>query len=153
MIRLLQLLRLDDNLERTVGRIARNPLRAAVVTMVAGIVIGGVTFSLLEKNASIPDGMWWAFISMTTVGYGDFSPHTTVERFLAVFVVLTGVAAVSIWTATLAGRIAQVRLSQAHETPELDDDVDVVIGHLEVLKIRLTELQAHAGPTSREGRR
>jgi hypothetical protein len=117
---------------RGLDRIAKNPARWALVSVAAGIFVGGTAFSLAEKSTSIPDGMWWAFVSMSTVGYGDISPKTTGIRFLATFVIATGILATAILTAALAGRIAEHRIGRANETPELDDDVDAVIAQLQV---------------------
>lgn len=124
----------DVALARLLDRVARNPVRWAIGTAFAAIVFGGTTFSLVEPNASMPDGWWWAFVSMSTVGYGDLAPKTVEVRFIATFVIATGVASTAILTAALAGRIAERRLTPANETPELDDDFDTIIEHLHVLK-------------------
>jgi hypothetical protein len=136
---------------RALDRIAKNPARWALVSVAAGIFLGGTAFSLAEEHTSIPDGMWWAFVSMSTVGYGDLSPKTTGIRFLATFVIATGILATAILTAALAGRIAEHRIARANETPELDDDVDAVIAQLQggidsltALKPALRELHEKA---------
>lgn len=132
---------LDVLVARGLERISKNPVRWALYTFLAGLLFGGVTFSLIEPKTSIPDGMWWAFVSMTTVGYGDISPKSDIERFLATFVIACGVFSLAILTASLAGRITQKRIEHAHETPELDDDVDAIIEQLNQLKLRLTDQQ------------
>ena len=136
---------------RAFDRIAKNPARWALLSVLTGVVLGGTVFSLAEDNTSIPDGLWWAFVSMSTVGYGDISPKTTGIRFLATFVIATGIMATAIITAALAGRIAEHRISRANETPELDDDVDAVIAQLQngidsltALKPALRELHEKA---------
>jgi len=142
---------------RAFDRIAKNPARWALASVAAGVLIGGTVFSLAEESTSVPDGMWWAFVSMSTVGYGDISPKTTGIRFLATFVIATGILATAILTAALAGRIAERRIAHANETPELDDDVDAVIAQLQTgidsltaLKPALRELHEKA---HREGER
>lgn len=121
-------------LARLLDRIAANPVRWALGFFMAGYVGGGVIFSLIEKDASVFDGLWWAYISMFTVGYGDFSPKTWIVRTLAYAVVAFGWSALLIIGAALAGRIAERRVLKAKETPELDDDIDGIIGDLEALK-------------------
>lgn len=124
-------------LARLLDRIAANPVRWAIGTFVTGYVGGGVVFSIIEKDASVFDGLWWAYITMFTVGYGDLSPKTWIVRTLAYIVVLLGWSALLIIGAALAGRIAERRVLKAHETPELDDDIDGIIGSMNDLKNKL----------------
>jgi hypothetical protein len=124
----LVLLHPDLAFARVLDRIARNPVRWALAQVALGVLFGGITFSLVEHGQSIPDGLWWAFVSMSTVGYGDISPKSDFERFLAVFVIANGIAATAILTAALAGRIAERRMAhhEVIETPELGDDIELL---------------------------
>ena len=45
---------------------------------------------------SIPIGMWFAIVTMTTVGYGDFYPTSTVGMLLGVFTILVGLVLISL---------------------------------------------------------
>lgn len=122
------------NPERQIARafdaISENPVRWALIVAAGGVFLGGIVFSIVEQDASLMDGWWWAFISMTTVGYGDLSPATPEVRMVAVLVIVAGVLATAILTAALAGRVADLRqakrLSQAHRTDSLDDDFDLL---------------------------
>ena len=49
--------------------------------------------------------LWWAFVTVTTVGYGDFSPVTFQGKIIAVVLMFTGIALIGIATATLASWI------------------------------------------------
>ncbi|WP_052462619.1 potassium channel family protein [Nigerium massiliense] len=48
------------------------------------------------------DALWWAFTTMTTVGYGDLYPITTMGRFVAVGLMLGGIAILSTVTAAIS---------------------------------------------------
>lgn len=122
--------RLEGGIARAFDRIARDPVRYALYSIAAGILGGGTVFSLVEADTSVLDGWWWAFVSLTTVGYGDIAPKTAGIRMLAMFVIGTGILAVAIITAAISGRIAERRVAHlmatAQETPEFHDDVQQV---------------------------
>jgi voltage-gated potassium channel len=70
---------------------------------VAILAIGGVGFWLIEPRAhTLSDGLWLAFTTAATVGYGDIVPSTFASRAFAVIVVLLGLAVLSIVTASVA---------------------------------------------------
>jgi len=82
------------------------------------------------------DGAWWVLVTQTTVGYGDVAPETFLGRATAELVMWTGILAVAILTAALAGVIAERRLEMAQQaahaiTATLDDDFDHLIARLE----------------------
>jgi len=75
------------------------------------VVIFGALFTLMfEINAqganitSYGDAVWWGFVTVTTVGYGDFTPVTVGGRAVAVGIMFTGAAAVGAVTAAVASR-------------------------------------------------
>jgi hypothetical protein len=136
-------LRLERGIARGFEAVAANPIRWALITVVSGLLVGGTVFSFIEPDTRILDGVWWAFVSMTTVGYGDIAPKTTGIRMLATFVIITGIGATAILTAALAGRIAEARLSHSGLTLDLDDDFDVLAARIAKLKERYTVDERH----------
>lgn len=105
---------------------AENPIRWGTRIMGISIIGGGLLFSFVEKDASIPDGMWWAFISAMTVGYGDFSPEDLLMRSVTVGVVFGGALFLIGLGSAVNARTVAKRLGKAGETPELYDDVEVI---------------------------
>jgi voltage-gated potassium channel len=70
--------------------------------------IGGVGFWLIEPRAhSLGDGLWLAFTTAATVGYGDLVPSTHASRAFAVVVVLMGLAVLSLVTASVAAMFVE----------------------------------------------
>lgn len=64
---------------------------------------GGVGFWLIEPRAqTLADGLWLAFTTAATVGYGDIVPSNDASRAFAMFIVLVGLAVLSLVTASVA---------------------------------------------------
>ena len=55
-----------------------------------------------EKFSSIPNAMYWSLITLTTVGYGDVSPVTSVGKFISIFTAFLGVSIVAMLTGIVA---------------------------------------------------
>lgn len=135
---------IDVQLERLQQWIAKSPVRLALMLLIAGRVIGGAVYSVAESDADWFDGAWWALVTQTTVGYGDFAPESFIGRATAEFVMWTAILAVAIITASFAGLIAEARINKHQETPELDDDLDQLIGQIEALKSVVTDPRVEA---------
>jgi voltage-gated potassium channel len=80
-----------------------------VITTVASIV--GALMYLVEGEASgfdsIPAGVYWAIVTMTTVGFGDIAPHTALGRFLASLLMLLGYGIIAIPTGIVTSEIVR----------------------------------------------
>ena len=80
--------------------------RRLFTVFVAGLAtwaLAGVAFWVLEPTvANWFEGMWLAFTTGATVGYGDFVPTTPAARWFAVLMVLLGMAFLSVATASIA---------------------------------------------------
>jgi hypothetical protein len=119
--------------------IARSPGRACLYLLAGTVTIGGAVFSVIEPDADWFDGVWWTIVTLTTVGYGDYSPESFMGRWLAAFVMAGGISAVAILTGILADAIREARIQDRDETPELDDDIQHVMA---IMSTELEKLQA-----------
>lgn len=131
--------------ERTpiVARIAQRPGVVAFALAFGALFIGGAIFSFVEDEAGIVDGWWWAFVSMSTVGYGDIAPKTPAIRLLASGIIACGIGATAIATAAVAGRVAERRLLSRGVNFELNDDFDEVLERVRLLKVRYQHDEHH----------
>lgn len=109
---LLRLVALVSVFERTAG----HGLRGRIAAYTAGsasllIWISALAVLDAERDApgssitSLSDALWWAFVTVTTVGYGDLSPVTPTGRVIAVALMIGGIAVLGVVTGTLASWI------------------------------------------------
>src|SRR5512147_3063024 len=71
---------------------------AAALLLVCGVVYWWIE----PRTPTFADGLWLAFVTASTIGYGDLVPTTHASRVFSVFVVLLGFAVLSLVTAAIA---------------------------------------------------
>lgn len=64
------------------------------------ILIGGILISFFE-DMTLSDGIWWSFVTTTTVGYGDISPSSTAGRATACVLMIMGIGLIGSLTSTI----------------------------------------------------
>lgn len=81
-----------------------------MMVVIALVVIMGSVMYMVEggKNgfASIPDSIYWAIVTITTVGYGDISPVTPLGKFVASIIMLMGYAIIAVPTGIITTEMA-----------------------------------------------
>jgi len=105
---------------RTLGAALAASLRKIVVFMgfiVTMIVILGAVMYLVEGEnfSSIPRAMYWAVVTMTTVGYGDVVPATPLGKFVASIVMLLGYGVIAVPTGIVSAEMVSAQMSGARE--------------------------------------
>ena len=134
-------------LERRLSRVLREPpsVRVAtgvIVSATAVVVFGSGVLIWALDHSEYPNiwvGMWWALQTVTTVGYGDVSPTKPSGRIIASFVMLYGVAFVTIFIAAITS-IFVTRASQERGVAE-DQAEQRIEARLEVMDDRLGRLE------------
>jgi voltage-gated potassium channel len=121
-----------NEIERTLGRREVLHVGAAAATIV---LLSGELLTLLEPE-TVPNGfwqgVWWAVVTVTTVGYGDVVPQTPAGRILATGLMLTGLGVIS----TLAAAVAAYFIGHTE-----DADLGVLVKRLDGIENQLAELK------------
>lgn len=83
----------------------------AVAVVAALVLLVSVAFYLVESHPQLTwaDSLWWAVVTLSTVGYGDVVPVTPGGRVLAAAVMLGGVGLLSVTTGQLASLLMEYR--------------------------------------------
>ncbi len=93
-----------------------------LLTVLTITVILGSIMYLVEKKengfTNIPESIYWAIVTITTVGYGDISPITPIGKFVASVVMLIGYAIIAVPTGIITHDIA-IAARQKKELPEV----------------------------------
>ncbi|MCM1992616.1 potassium channel family protein [Oceanirhabdus seepicola] len=82
------------------------------------VFVGGYTLYRFEEGKSIHslwDGIWTAFVTITTVGYGDYAPVTVWGRITAMILMLVGIGFLGMLTGTISTYFINKRKSQLWE--------------------------------------
>jgi len=95
---------------------SRNKIAVFLFFIVLMVIIIGSIMYLVESGndssfTSIPRSIYWAVVTLTTVGYGDIAPKTELGQFLAAIVMILGYAVIAVPT----GIISAEMVNQDHE--------------------------------------
>lgn len=83
-------------------------LRTILGALIFFVLLFGYIFYLTEDDVNtFGDGIWWALVTVTTVGYGDITPATTLGRFVASALMFLGLGLIATVTAIVSAKFVQ----------------------------------------------
>jgi voltage-gated potassium channel len=99
------------------------------------------------------DALWWAFVTLTTVGYGDFYPVTTLGRMTGVAVMAAGIGLIGALASILASvlvpspdeQAAAATAAGSDDKADLDQRLTAIQGELEAIRDELRAIREPAG--------
>ena len=127
--------------------IARRGVLYSLVLCGLILLIGGVGFWALDPRVdTLSDGLWLAFTTAATVGYGDVVPSTPASRGFAVVVVLLGLAVLSLATASLAAIFVEKDVAEEEDllAQDLLREINLLREDIRVLRDEVRHLRAPA---------
>jgi voltage-gated potassium channel len=101
---------------------SRHKIAVFLVTVLIVVLIASAIMHIVEGNAgnepfnSMPTAMYWSIITMTTVGYGDIIPTTSIGKATTAALVLVGYSLIIVPTGILGAEIAGSRSQRATST-------------------------------------
>ncbi len=129
---------------RSLNMLARHTLRATLLIALFLIVsIGTLVAAIEPKFVTIWDGLWWAVVTISTVGYGDLTPATAEGRLLGTVLIMFGVVVLSMVTANVAAFLVGLRVDESSEesTREEIKHELLILQRLEAMEERFMRLE------------
>ena len=106
---------------------ARRKILVFLFSVVNLIIIFGALMFIIEgpENGfdNIPQSIYWAIVTITTVGYGDISPHTPIGQFVAAIAMICGYAVIAVPTGIIGAEL-MAQVQQRSQKP-INDSVCV----------------------------
>jgi voltage-gated potassium channel len=117
----------------------------ALVTLGLGLLAGFVV-TLVDRRdfPTFGDAVWWAIVTLGTVGYGDIVPHTAWGRVVGSIVIVFGVTFIAFLTATVTSAFVSAAEEEARENERRREEASELEMRelLRVLKTQLDTIEA-----------
>jgi voltage-gated potassium channel len=109
--------------------LSKDSLPTAMALVLGVVVVFGSLTYLIEHGVNpafgaLDDGLWWAFVTITTVGYGDIVPMTGAGRFIGVIAMVIGVLIYSLVIANVTRLVEMAGDSRDSGSRSSDDQGD-----------------------------
>ena len=123
VMKMMRMLREAESLKRADWN-ARDKIFVFLATVMVAVTISGTLMYQVEHGAegklsqftSIPQSMYWAIVTMTTVGYGDVVPHTPIGKFISAALILLGYSLIIVPTGFISAEFHAQKFGTIHNT-------------------------------------
>ena len=116
--------------------------RVVVFALMLNLLFG-VLFYFAERDVqpelTMVDSIWWAMVTMTTVGYGDIIPVTDIGKIVAIFFMFFGIGVLAIFLSVLGTMFYKRRFEQ--EEKEISHAQKLILARIDDLEKNQEKLQ------------
>lgn len=98
-----------------------------IIIGATGFVAAEYSYQIGSPMKRLGDGIWWAIVTLCTVGYGDLYPRTVAGRIFGIGLMLTGYCVLSIITAKIASILVEKRIRQEKGLERVTSTEHIVI--------------------------
>lgn len=95
--------------ERVIAFVQRERLDRVLLILIVLTLIGTMSMMIFEGEELL-DGMWWSFVTLTTVGYGDITPASTGGRLIGLLLMFSGIGILATFSATIASVLVNQKI-------------------------------------------
>ena len=114
------------------------------------VLTGAAGLAYFEEDRPFHDALWWAIVTLTTVGFGDISPETLGGRLIGVVLMFFGIGVLGTFTATIAGAFVEQRQRKDRGMGDCDLEGHIILcGWNDRTKEILKDLRADSRAAAR----
>ena len=123
LTRLLRIVGLTGKLEKKIGKLLRTNGLLYIFYLNSFIVLVGSSILSVVEEKSFSDSLWWALVTVTTVGYGDIVPNSIFGKWLAVLLMLVGIGTIGMLTSALTNFFVKENPDEQIKLDKLQDEL------------------------------
>jgi len=150
IVRVIRVLRILRSTRIIIYYLFRNKVRGTFSLIssisILLVIFGAISILQLEKGVNganiqnAGDALWWSFVTITTVGYGDYYPVTYEGRIIAAILMVAGVGLFGTFTGFIASWLLEgnEKKKERHIIMKLQDDMKELKGGIVELKLLIT---------------
>ncbi len=116
-----------DRVLKILKFIQRENLHTLLLIVVVLILFGTLGLAIFEPNMTWINAVWWSFVTLTTVGYGDISPTTLGGRIVAIIIMIMGIGILGLFTATIASIFVEKKMKEDRGMRSFDFENHIII--------------------------
>lgn len=150
LFRVFKILRYTKSINQFVDVLANKRFELFTLLFILFFVMGvsGIAIYVFEEELnpninSIFDAIYWALITISTVGYGDISPVTTQGRIISMLIIISGIAMISFATSVIVSafseKLGELKEHRVIDTINKDKAFLIICGYGELSKIFLRQ--------------
>jgi len=122
------------------GILAHNRLGTTLAISLVVIILAGMLMAAIEPTVNtVWDGIWWAWVTVTTVGYGDIVPATPAGKLFGALLILLGVGLFSLMTASFSSFFI------GRDVSKVEQEIEKDVGRVEQEEVDIRATIARVG--------
>ncbi|MGB1281191.1 MAG: potassium channel family protein, partial [Vibrio cyclitrophicus] len=148
ILRVILVMRSSKRIFRELFRSRKETTLASIILLlVILLTVGAGTILILEHNApganitTGKDALWWAFVTISTVGYGDHYPVTNYGKLIATMVIICGVGVFGMISGLVTSLITSPTDIQNQRLENKERQLDLIITQQQLILERLENLE------------